>query len=804
MPKLNTRLVVAAIAGMALFTGITFAQFTPSSWVSTAAPSFTLTNQLPDSVSPPSSNFDCDKITTRFTGSTSMSEECVVQTPLGLSGSGGIIFTGSSEAIAIVPPSPYNGLRPIPNQEMFYTLTSAPVTGLNLHIYTSIRDKMKPTADYVNGRWQYTLTKGPDFMLKSASNKPMAINLAAMAFSPNGSWMVVDIPFSGFVRVNLATFEITPFAPSLNAPNDYSSYSAQLTVSNDGRYVALKPSNASEFRIYDMASCQDAVLPVSRDNPKCQSRDYWPYISSQLPALRMVYQPRFIGDMRLSLIAMYNYAPGSYKVAQYVLTAPGEDPGGIDYLGMGDSFASGQGAFNYILGTDTDLNTCHLSSLSYPFLLSSDLFSSGHSVACSGAKMRDIIDTSNEYEGQSFPRIDKGDRDKNDIEEILVNFNIGYMSQTEFVTKYQPQNLTLSIGGNDIGFSDIVTKCVTPAIKNTTCFPTYEDQLELVKRIEGVENRLKSTYRSISSPGRKVYIIGYPQMVVHDGSCAANVHLDEQEISLFIDLTTVLNQTIKRAAEAAGVQYVDVTNAFVGHRMCETKSSQVAVNGFTVGKDNGIKGFKFIGSESYHPNALGHELLAQAIKNQTNNFKSTPPPSPNAGSDLPYAGAPKTGRSVNITVPNNELTADVVTSNSSLNVAVPPHIALLKPQSIYTIKLDDDPTALSTITTDASGNLNSTLNLPSDTPCGIHTIHLYGQNLVNQPIDIFKIIHVQNQDGSCPELNNSSCGLLPMSGIDIDKDTIDDACDPLIAEPPEQPTYSVHLTGSSIHAVKQQ
>ena len=292
---------------------------------------------------------------------------------------------------------------------------------------------------------------------------------------------------------------------------------------------------------------------MSDSAPKCQSRDYASVLSAAVPALKAVYQPRFTNNTQLSLTVLHEYVSGAnFKAGQYVVTAPGENPLGIEYLGMGDSFASGQGAFNYIEGTDTAINACHLSSLAYPYLLSSELFNSGRSVACSGAKTRDISYMALEYEGQVKDGLKKEDR-KN-LSSIFSNFSPGYLVQNDFVDKYNPQSLTLSIGGNDIGFADIVKQCVMPGLMNTTCYSTYEDQQELLARIYAIGDKLKNTYRTVSSPGRRVYVIGYPQLVVAGGNCAANVHLDEQEIRFFIGLTDVLNGVIKRAADSAGVR----------------------------------------------------------------------------------------------------------------------------------------------------------------------------------------------------------------------------------------------------------
>jgi lysophospholipase L1-like esterase len=790
--------------GVAGVFGIVTALDGVSPWLKTGAPTIQKMNDLADNAIPSSSNFDCDNITARYAGTGIMHNECVVSTPLGLASGNGVTFAGTSQSVPIVPPAPFTGLNPIPEQEMSYTYTSGPVMGLYMGIYRTIRDKMKPDPDNVNGAQKYLLTKGPDFMLSDASGRAVPVNGAAQAFSPNGSWMVVDLPNYGFVRINLATFDMQPFAVSMNTPGDYSSYKAQITITNDGNFVAVQPRSLPELDVYDLRTCTSTALPVSSTSSTgCKSRNYWSDLTSGIPNYKAIYAPRFTNDSQLSFTAMHDYDGGLFKVSQYTLTAPGENPTGIEYLGMGDSYASGQGAFDYLEDTDTANNSCHLSSRSYPMMLSAALFNSGHSVACSGAVMRDVTDTNSNYKGQVKDGIKKIDR--GNIPQILNNFSPGYIAQIEFVQKYNPQAITVSIGGNDILFADIVKQCISMK----TCYSTYEDQQELANRITGIGQNLQDTYKALSGPGRRIYVIGYPQIVATNGSCADNVRLNAQEIQMFNDLTAMLNQTIRNAAAAAGVQYVDVADALLGHRLCETKSSNVAVNGVTSGGDLGLGPLKFIGAETYHPNALGHQLLMQAILSRTNNLRNPNPATTTstttAPSSFPYGTAPKTGRAINSLVGDAGLAPDTLVQGSSTPLTVDPSIAILHSSAPYVAKLDDGP-PIGTAITNALGQLSGSVTLPPATACGYHVLHLYGPNILNQSTDIYKLIFVQSTSSDCdgngmPD-NTQPCGLLAPTGNDVDMDGIDDGCDPVIGDIPVGPLQKVYLLQSSIHAVR--
>ncbi len=788
-----------------------YAAETVSPWLLGDNPTTEKITDMPDNVMPSASNLDCQRITTRLAGTNTMRDQCATYMPLGLASVDGLVFNGSSESIPVVPPPGYINLYPVPGQSLMYTYTNASVIGMYMHFYRNIYYSMPSRPSLVNGRLQYTLTKNPDFTLRDPAGKSMAVNIDTLTFSRNGNWMVVDVPYSGFVRVNMATLEMVPFAPSLNASGDYSSRPAQVTVSDDGRFVAIKPDAYDSFKVYDVASCVDPTWPVDTMKPKCQSRDYWSYLAGRIPNLKMTLQPRFVNQNQLSFLAVYDYTSAtSLKVAKYVMTAPGQAASGINYLGLGDSFAAGQGAFNYVEGTDTANNGCHLSGLSYPLLMRTGLMPGAQSVACSGAKTKDILENSELYEGQVIEKIAKRDRSPADIQSYLTSFTPGYLSQTDFVDTYRPEVISLSIGGNDIGFSDILKQCVSPVADNMSCFPTYEDQAELYRSMNGAYDRLVRTYSLIHRPGKRVYVVGYPQIALPGGNCAANVHLDARELELSANLINHLNGVIAAAALKAGVYYVDVSQSLAGHRMCENNSREVAVNGFTLCNDEGIGGFKFIGAESYHPNALGHEMLERALRAGTDNLtKPMPAADPTSRPpELPentLSVLPKTNRALRVIVPAERLAQEVLVAGQSYTISVNSSTTLLQSAGTYTIDLHSTPTRLGTVTTATDGSFTYTVSLPAGTPPGFHTLHIFGQNLTGQPLDIFKTVYVaastEDYNGDGVPNTADPCTFLPSSGIDADTDGIDDACDPAITEPVDsgERAWSARLTGNRFH-----
>ncbi|MGC1177350.1 MAG: thrombospondin type 3 repeat-containing protein, partial [Candidatus Saccharimonadales bacterium] len=197
-----------------------------------------------------------------------------------------------------------------------------------------------------------------------------------------------------------------------------------------------------------------------------------------------------------------------------------------------------------------------------------------------------------------------------------------------------------------------------------------------------------------------------------------------------------------------------------------------------------------LGRESYHPNALGHELIEQAILRQTHNLtdgfggESTP----DSTSSQALLSAPKTGRQINTLVPT-AITTGLAGPGQSVTLSVNGASAGLKSQTSYTIHLDgpDGPT-VDTTTSDSNGDVASTVTIPSDTEPGGHTINVAGDGETDEPIDVMQPIYVSasdnDADGDGVADTVDSCPTTVNSGQDADQDGIDDACDGFIGQSP--------------------
>jgi lysophospholipase L1-like esterase len=110
-----------------------------------------------------------------------------------------------------------------------------------------------------------------------------------------------------------------------------------------------------------------------------------------------------------------------------------------NYVALGDSYSSGEGNAPFYSSSDTGSDQCHRSPGAYPALLSSKLTSLNFVfVACSGAT------TGNVWESGDAPEPVATDPEGLQIDHLTPGTKI----------------VTISIGGNDLGFSNVLKACI--------------------------------------------------------------------------------------------------------------------------------------------------------------------------------------------------------------------------------------------------------------------------------------------------------------------------------------------------------
>ncbi|MET9653379.1 MULTISPECIES: SGNH/GDSL hydrolase family protein [unclassified Streptomyces] len=222
---------------------------------------------------------------------------------------------------------------------------------------------------------------------------------------------------------------------------------------------------------------------------------------------------------------------------------------GERYVALGDSYSSGVGAGSYF----SDSGSCKRSSKSYPALWSASNAPASFSfVACSGATSTTVRNT-----------------------------QLGSLTGSTTL-------VSVSAGGNDIGFADIMTVCVLQsdqACVNAVNTGTAKARNELPGQLDQLYSGIRTR-----SPGARVMVLGYPRFYKL-GSCI--VGIGDTKRKALDDAADTLNSVISGRAAAAGFRFIDVRGPFTGHEICSG--------------DAWIHSTRIPVDESYHPNTKGHQ-----------------------------------------------------------------------------------------------------------------------------------------------------------------------------------------------------
>lgn len=674
---------------------------------------------------------------------------------------------------------------------------------------------------------EYTINQ-PAFHSYTLDSQGTYLYMHAVAISANGRWAVMESEQYGIMRVDLLDDTIKLYSTDI-PPRGYGvDPQFEFAISNDGRFVASGGGNVPT-RIYDIGmSCGATASAIQSSwrgsslSNECPYRDLSSIIY-QVNGNSTVYN-RSSSNMKFSddggelyLLAQPYSNSNGVTSAWLTFTATGySGPAPLDYLALGDSYSSGEGDTElnpatskkyYRNYTDMEENQstgvprekCHVSTRSYPYRIaqSMGLALGGDprewgTVACSGAQMFDVNGvTPANYEGQ-----DKGDgshsprlygySDVADLQSQALNeFIPGRVEQIEFVKKYKPKVITLTMGGNDIGFGDIMRACAWLG----TCPYAEDEKAGLGRRIEAQYLNLKTLYTDLyeaSGSQAKIYVIGYPQFINPGSgvSCDLNVGmLNADERALIGEGVEYMNSVIEAAAQSAGVKYVDIQDSLSGHRLCDSNTKHVT-------------GITWLGGqESFHPNAQGNAVMASAILSQVNNESLEDYTWCGGGGDICPNGSITSAPTipayfgVSNSTPNSAQ-ENMTFSEQVKNAAV--HILTglyhLAPNSTANVSIHSDPLDLGDFMVNQDGQLDQSVSLPQNLEVGYHTLIVSGQSYSGEPIVLTQTILVKGTDPDDIDDDGvldsqDECLFITPSGIDADYDGTDDACDSEITDP---------------------
>jgi lysophospholipase L1-like esterase len=246
----------------------------------------------------------------------------------------------------------------------------------------------------------------------------------------------------------------------------------------------------------------------------------------------------------------------------------------LRYVALGDSYSAASG----VLPPDpTAPPECLRSVRNYPHVVAAALGAQLVDVTCGGA------DTTHYATGQ-YP---------------------GVAPQLDALSS-DTQLVTMTIGGNDSSvFIDSILECGVAGLSTlgtgSPCRDRYGSSFEDTIRTTtypSLVNALQAV--RAAAPDARVAILGYPAILPETGGCFDRMPIAQGDVPYLHGLQVTLNDAVRRAAEATGVTYVDLTEASAGHDACQPLGVRW-IEPVLQGTNPVI----------VHPNALGEREMAE-------------------------------------------------------------------------------------------------------------------------------------------------------------------------------------------------
>jgi len=220
------------------------------------------------------------------------------------------------------------------------------------------------------------------------------------------------------------------------------------------------------------------------------------------------------------------------------------------YVALGDSYTSGP----LIPVQRDDPGGCLRSTRNYPSVLAPSIGAAEFlDVSCSGAETEDMTAAQGVSPGPNPPQFDS----------LNANTTV----------------VTLGIGGNDMGFSELATGCATANPFASPCQDRYvvNGRDEISVRIADTGPKVATVLDGIHarSPEAEVFVVGYPAVVPDSGNgCWPSMPIGVPDVPYLRAKVKELNAMLAAEAAANGDTYVDVYTASIGHDPCASSANR--------------------------------------------------------------------------------------------------------------------------------------------------------------------------------------------------------------------------------------
>lgn len=309
-------------------------------------------------------------------------------------------------------------------------------------------------------------------------------------------------------------------------------------------------------------------------------------------------------------------------------------------VSMGDSYSAGEGITPFF---DQELKL-------------SDKVKSQNWLAHRSKKAWSGMLTFNDVEGQMSDHFDEnwyfvaasgavtgdinGKQKKEYVKDYLAESEIGVEFLEPQINVFEKLNkkglaadyVTLTIGGNDAGFSNVITSALNPV--DYLCPNNLYDQFHYLfepdenekRGIDTILSNLEQSYIDISSKAgsqARIIVAGYPKLLDDNGKGflvrkdSANVI--NNAISVF---NKKIEQLVKKNETKYNTYFVSVESAFDG-KAAYTKDEYI--NGVCIAGAEDLDNRSPIGAASFHPNEKGAKAYADCVQAKINELEGAMP-----------------------------------------------------------------------------------------------------------------------------------------------------------------------------------
>lgn len=311
----------------------------------------------------------------------------------------------------------------------------------------------------------------------------------------------------------------------------------------------------------------------------------------------------------LGALAGCNSSGGSDKSDQGAASPAPSKPSGAPasaaeqgpYVALGDSYTSGP----KIPDQNGTPSGCDRSDANYPSLVAKTLDLTGSrfkDVSCASATTKNLTSAQHPSGQTNPPQLD------------------ALSDATRLVT--------LGIGGNDVGFSSLLTTCIKDGVQfqfsgdataSGSGSPSNPDgpapcrdsftkggKDELGQRITKAADALASALADIRkrAPQARVYVVGYPALLSRSdpAACVNTLGITAADAAYLDSEEELFNAELRTQAQAAGDVFVDTYTPSLGHDACEPEDKRWIEPLFPASP-----------AEALHPNERGMSGMADAV-----------------------------------------------------------------------------------------------------------------------------------------------------------------------------------------------